>query len=85
MARKFQVFQHRQLCARNGDMVAGGGEVVAAEHPAVLELADPHAVGRFFDDEPAQPEPAATEPEDETREAPAPRRFQRFTKGDSSE
>lgn len=49
MARRFQVFQHRQLIAKNGDCVAGGGDSVAADHPAVLALVDPHSVGRFFE------------------------------------
>lgn len=53
--RRFVVHQHRQLCARNGDLVAGGGESVSADHPAVLELADPASTGRFVDDGPTPP------------------------------
>lgn len=45
----FQVHQHRQLLARNGDLVAGGGEKVAADHPAVLAIGDPGSIGRFVD------------------------------------
>lgn len=54
MARRFQVWPHRQLCARNGDVVASGGESVAADHPAVLALVDPPSIGHFVvEDEPA--------------------------------
>lgn len=49
MGRVFQVYQHRQLCARNGDLVAGGGETVPADHPAVVALTDSASVGRFID------------------------------------
>lgn len=57
----FQVHSHRQLCAKNGDLVASGGEKVPADHPAVLALIDPPAIGRFLE-EPTPPAAAAHRP-----------------------
>jgi hypothetical protein len=60
MGRLFKVHQHRQLNARNGDLVAGGGETVAADHQAVLELVDPASVGTFVE-QPVAPQPKPSE------------------------
>lgn len=77
MAR-FLIHQHRQLLNRRGELVAGGGESVPADHPDVLELEDPASVGRVVEDRPAPVPPAdlryVPEKADEAAvEAPAPR------------
>ena len=57
---RFVVHQHRQLLNSRGELVAGGGESVSADHEAVKRLEDVDSVGRFVDDAPVAPvvEPA---------------------------
>lgn len=77
---KFKVELHRQLLNQRGELVAGGGECVAADHPAVLALPENHGVGFFVDDEPVSPSSdnaleSDSDSDSTNREAPKPRRF----------
>lgn len=50
--RVFRIHLHRQLLNAKGEVVAFGGESVAVNHPDLLALEDPSAVGFFADDQP---------------------------------
>jgi hypothetical protein len=67
VARVFRVMQGKQLVNRRGETVAGGGELVPIDHPALKEHKDPAQIGHFVDVEPPKAEPvAATKPNDST-------------------
>lgn len=63
MARRFVIWKHRELVTPRGDRIAGGGESVPADHPALKTITDLPSVGYFEgEDEPAPkipPRPAA--------------------------